>query len=196
MPPYPERETAENLLREGERLNPGPWGDHCRWVALCAEKIAAACGLDGEKAYVLGLLHDIGRREGVKHLGHVYDGWDYLNRLGYPEAAKICLTHSFNTGRLEDYIGRFDIPEDRQREIREALAACVFDDYDRLIQLCDALAGAEGVMGLEKRMTNVKNRYGFYPRDKWEKNFALKTYFDQKCGCDIGRLLADAQIRR
>ena len=93
------------------------------------------------------------------------------------------------------HIGRFDIPEDQQRAIREALNACVFDDYDRLIQLCDALAGAEGVMGLEKRMGDIKARYGRYPQEKWDKNFALKAYFDQKCGCDIDELLAGCALK-
>ena len=53
----PTREEAERLLTEAELLNPGPWGDHSRTVAHCAEKIAAACeGMDSEKAYILGLL--------------------------------------------------------------------------------------------------------------------------------------------
>ena len=195
MSGWPDREAAEALLKEAESRNPGPWGNHSRYVALCAEKIAANCGMDSEKAYALGLLHDIGRREGVKHLGHVYDGWVYLNRLGYPDAARICLTHSFNTGTVEDYIGRFDIPEDQQRELEEALGVCEFDDYDRLIQLCDALAGAEGVMGLEKRMSDIKARYGRYPQEKWDKNFALKAYFDRKCGCDMDKLLEECTLK-
>ena len=58
---YPDRKTAEALLTEAEPHNPGPWGDHSRTAAHCAEAIAAACGLDADKAYVLGLLHDIGR---------------------------------------------------------------------------------------------------------------------------------------
>ena len=53
----PSREKAEQLLQEGLQKNPGPWGDHSKTAAHCAEKIAAACGdLDPEKAYVLGLL--------------------------------------------------------------------------------------------------------------------------------------------
>lgn len=72
---YPGRERAKELLAEAEERNPGPWGNHSRTVAHCAEKIALACGdMDSEKAYVLGLLHDIGRRFGVRHLGHVSDG--------------------------------------------------------------------------------------------------------------------------
>ena len=66
---YPDRKTAEALLAEAEPHNPGPWGDHSRIAAHCAEAIARACGLDADKAYVLGLLHDIGRRYGKRHLG-------------------------------------------------------------------------------------------------------------------------------
>ena len=53
----PSREKAEQLLQEGLQKNRGPWGDHSKTAAHCAEKIAAACGdLDPEKAYVLGLF--------------------------------------------------------------------------------------------------------------------------------------------
>ena len=75
----PSREKAEQLLQEGLQKNRGPWGDHSKTAAHCAEKIATACGdLDPEKAYVLGLLHDIGRTFGVRHLGHVSDGYSYM----------------------------------------------------------------------------------------------------------------------
>mgnify|MGYP002508207664 CR=1 FL=1 len=70
-------------------------GNHSRNVAFCASKIAEACGMNKEKAYILGLLHDIGRKFGIKHLGHVYDGYKYMLSLGYTQVAKICLTHSF-----------------------------------------------------------------------------------------------------
>ena len=60
-----------------------------------------------------------------------------------------------------------------------------FDDYDRLIQLCDSLAGGESIMTIEERMNDVKNRYGFYPESKWNKNLEIKAYFEQKIGKDI-----------
>ena len=71
MGKYPDRETAEELLREAEGRNPGPWGNHSRTAAHCAEAIARYGGMNPDKAYVLGLLHDIGRRFGKRHLGHV-----------------------------------------------------------------------------------------------------------------------------
>ena len=185
MTGLPTREEAEHLLREAESCNPGPWGNHCRVAAHCAERIAAAAGMDRERAYVLGLLHDIGRKFGVKHLGHVYDGWQYMTELGYPDAARICLTHSFCRPTQEVYIGQFDISHKQQQELQQCLTELEFDDYDRLIQLCDCLAGADGVMDMEARMADVKRRYGFYRQDKWDTNLWLKTYFEGKTGMDI-----------
>ena len=40
----------------------------------------------------------------------------------------------------------------------------VYDEYDRLIQLCDSLAGADGVMDIIERMEDVRRRYGDYPQ--------------------------------
>ena len=182
----PTREEAEKLLLEAEVCNPGPWGNHSRIAALCAEKIALACpDMDAEKAYILGLLHDIGRKFGTRHLGHVYDGYKYMLSLGYDEVARICLTHSFSVPDITAYIGNFDITEEEQEEVAKALGQSVFDDYDRLIQLCDCLAGSEGVMDMEARMADVKWRYGSYPQDKWDINMKLKELFEKRCGRNI-----------
>ncbi|MBE5801014.1 MAG: HD domain-containing protein [Clostridiales bacterium] len=182
----PTKEEAQRLLGEAEACNPGPWGNHSRVAAHCARAIASRSpGMDGEKAYVLGLLHDIGRKFGVRHLGHVSDGYSYMLSLGYDEAARICLTHSFNNGRLEEYIGKQDVSEEERRLIVDGLASIEMDDYDRLIQLCDSLAGAEGVLDMEARMGDVKARYGMYPQAKWDKNIQLKAYFEEKMGMDL-----------
>ena len=69
--------------------------------------------------------------------------------------------------------------------IENALKATLMDDYDKLIQLCDALAGSEGVLNIEERMLDVKSRYGFYPQAKWDSNMNLKHYFEQKTGKGI-----------
>ncbi|MBQ8610856.1 MAG: HD domain-containing protein [Oscillospiraceae bacterium] len=181
----PSRSEAEQLLRESEKLNPGPWGDHSRVVARCAERIALECGMDAEKAYIVGLLHDIGRRFGVKHLAHVADGYSYMLFKGWDEAARICLTHSFNNGTVEEYIGRFDVTDEELGMLRAALASVEMDDYDRLIQLCDSVADARGVVDIEERMGDVKRRYGRYPLPKWNKNLELKALFETKMGKDL-----------
>lgn len=182
----PTREEAGRLLREAELCNPGPWGDHSRTAAHCAERIAAACrGMDPEKAYVLGLLHDIGRKFGARHLGHVSDGYTYMRSLGYDEVAQVCLTHSFDDRTTDHYIGKFDTTAEELAMIRTVLAAVTEDDYDRLIRLCDALSGSDGVLDMEERMNDVRRRYGSYPEEKWQSNLGLKTYFEQKTGKDI-----------
>ena len=185
----PTRTEAERLLSEAEKCNPGSWGNHSRVVAHCAERIAGACDdMDAEKAYILGLLHDIGRKFGTRHLGHVSDGYTYMMSFGYDEAAKICLTHSFNNHTTDEYIGNFFTSDEELRLINETLASVEYDDYDRLIQLCDSLAGSEGVLDIEERMGDVKRRYGAYPREKWDANIALKGYFEKKTGRNIYEL--------
>lgn len=182
---WPDRAEAERLLAESVPMNPGPWGDHCRVAAQCAERIARRCGMDPEKAYVLGLLHDIGRRFGVRHMEHIWDGWQYMLSMGWPDAARICLTHSFPTQSMADYVGRCDVTPEQAQALSDALAACVYDDYDRLAILCDALAGPGVVLDMEARMDNVARRYGRYPDALREANRALRRYFESKTGMDI-----------
>ncbi len=186
MSGYPARQEAEELLRQGKARNPdGNWDGHSRIAAQCAEKIAAAVGMNSEKAYVLGLLHDIGRAWGHGGISHVYHGWQDMLAAGYPVAARICLTHSFSWQNLRGYIGPHDVTPEQEREMENALAEIVYDDYDRLIQLCDCLAGPGVIMDLEKRMLDVKQRYGEYPQIKWDNNLALKAYFEARAGKDL-----------
>lgn len=191
----PSREEAERILAEAESCNPGQWGNHCRVAAHCAEKIAQRCAdMDAEKAYILGLLHDIGRKFGGRHLGHVSDGYSYMLSLGYDEAARVCLTHSFNNKTVEEYIGKFDTTDEELHLIKTELERIELDEYDRLIQLCDSLAGAEGVLNIEDRMNDVKRRYGSFPIEKWNRNLALKKYFEDKTGENIYAVVGKFQI--
>lgn len=182
---------AESLLRDAAKCNPGPWEQHSRYVAESAKRIAERCPARPEKAYVYGLLHDIGRRFGVTYLAHVYDGYHYLLDLGYENAARIALSHSFNLKDIHDYIGKFDIDETAQEELRGLLAEMDFNDYDYLIQLCDAIAKADGIVSLEERMNDVKNRYGYYPQKKWDRNIWLKEYFEEKMHEDLYKVVSE-----
>lgn len=192
---YPDRDKAEEILKVAEACNPGPWGDHSRTAAHCAEKIAEYSGMDPKKAYVLGLLHDIGRKFGVRHLGHVSDGYSYMMSLGYDEVARVCLTHSFNNMTTDEYIGKFDTSDEELNLIQTELKKLTADDYDRLIQLCDAISGSEGVMNIEDRMNDVKRRYGSFPQPKWDANLQLKDYFERKMGKDLYEAVDKANFK-
>ncbi|MCQ2614094.1 MAG: NUDIX domain-containing protein, partial [Treponemataceae bacterium] len=190
----PSRATAEFLLEESAKLNPGPWKFHSQAVANAAEKIADAVAANGgnmdpDKAYVYGLLHDIGRRFGHTYIAHVIDGYEYLSSMGFEDAGRICITHSFNLHTVDDYIGKIDVFPERFEKIKTLLAARDFSDYDRLIQLLDSTCAADGTQNLEIRMTDVKNRYGYYPQGKWDKNFELKAYFEKLMGRDFYQVI-------
>ena len=66
----PTVDEALYELKLAEDLNPGPWVRHSINVGIAARNIAEKVSwLDPEKAYIVGLLHDIGRR--VSYTDHV-----------------------------------------------------------------------------------------------------------------------------
>lgn len=184
---------AELLLAEAAAMNPGfGWVEHSRVVGEAAARIAAATNhLDEEQARTFGLLHDIGRRAGTTHNRHMIDGHHYLLALGQEDAARIALTHSFPVRDITYCVGRWDTTAEEYRYIDEYLAAVTYDDYDRLLQLCDALALPDGFCLLEKRMVDVVMRHGINDTTvaRWEALFELKRYFDAQTGDSIYNIL-------
>lgn len=183
---------AELLLIEAEKLNYGLWVSHSKIVGFCARKIAEKCdNLDSDTAYVLGLLHDIGRREGITDMKHIIDGYNFMKSKGYNDNARICLTHSFPLKNIKSYTGQNDCTEEETKFITDILTNIEYDDYDKLIQLCDALSFPKGATYIEKRLVDVTIRRGFndFTIPKWKAFFELKDYFDNKIGTDIYKLI-------
>ncbi len=188
----PDRKTAEEALAWAGKQNPGPWEAHSRYVAAACYSIAERCdGMDAEKAYVLGLLHDIGRYAGVSSERHLIDGYRYCMDQGWEKAAQVCISHAFMLQDIETSIGVFDVTAEDYAFMREFVACAKYDDYDRLVQLCDALALPSGFCLLEKRFVDVTLRYGLHPAtlDRWRRTLDLKTCFEEKIGCSIYDLL-------
>ncbi len=183
-----DRKTAEHALKEAYQSNPGVWVDHSRYVAQACENIARRCAdMDSEKAYILGLLHDIGRYPGVTSERHLIDGYRYCMERGWEKAAQICISHAFMIQDIHTSIGKFDVSEEDYQFMEQFVKDAVYDDYDRLVQLCDSLALPTGFCILEKRFVDVTIRYGVHPAtiDRWKKILEIKEYFQGKMGCSI-----------
>ena len=185
-------DQAEKELRLAALLNPGPWEQHSISVANNARLIAEkAPGMDADRAYVMGLMHDIGRRAGVTGIKHVFDGYDYMMRLPEPEIARICLTHSFPIKDVRTFFGKYDCSEAQLNFLQNYLDAQEFDDYDILIQLCDAISLPNGACIMEKRLIDVALRHGLpdFTIEKWKAFMRTKTHFDKLCGRNVYELL-------
>ena len=185
-------EQAMYELKIAVENNPGPWEQHSLVAAENARRIAEKVpGMDPEKAYVMGLLHDIGRRVGVTGMRHVIDGYRYMMELCQPEIAAICITHSYPTKNVEYFEGKHDCSQAQMEFIQNFLDTHPMDEYDRLIQLCDAVSLPQGACIMEKRFVDVALRHNVQPYTiaRWKGYLEQKVYFDALCGCDIYTLL-------
>lgn len=182
------RKIAEKELEQAYAANPGPWADHSRYVALACQNIASQCPhLDAQDAYIYGLLHDIGRYAGVTSERHLIDGYRYCMDRGWEKAAQICISHAFMIPDIETSIGVFDMPDEDKAFIAQFVKNAVYDDYDKLVQLCDALAMPTGFCLLEKRFVDVAIRYGTHPAtiERWKVVLNIKAHIEAIMGCSI-----------
>ena len=181
-------EEAKLILDEASKLNPGPWVEHSLNVAEAAKSIADNDkDLDGEVAYILGMLHDIGRRYGVTSMRHIIDGYNFLIEKGYDLAARISITHSFTYKNINSICGEWDCSDEELSFVESYINGIEFDSYDKLIQLCDAVALPNGCCLMEKRIVDVVMRYGFneFTLDKWKASFEIQKYFEDRIGKSI-----------
>lgn len=199
----PNRAQAQEMFEEVIRLrniNPYPFTGnmehnfrtHCLAVAEAAEKIAFYCGMDAEKAYVLGLLHDCGRikDEPNEKVFHGQVGYDYMMELGYSEIARISITHCFYDIDFDEK--GYGYPPASYPRSRELLKWIEFNDYDRLLHLTDLTNDMGKICTLEYRMESVSKRYNIpldTLRPHLKKLQEIKAYFDAKAGTDIYQLL-------
>ena len=101
------------------------------------------------------------------------------------------MTHSFLIKDIETDIGKKDISPEQYKFIEQFLNAIEYDEYDKLIILCDSLADAQGVCILEKRFVDTTRRYGIYPFtvERWNKTIEYKEYFESIMNCSIYSVL-------
>ena len=186
------KKTAQQSLEQAAKSNPGAWVDHSKYVAEACKNIALRCkNLSADQAYLFGLLHDIGRYAGVTSEKHLIDGYRYCMERSWEKAAQICISHAFMIQDIHTSIGEFDVSDADYRFMETFVANAVYDDYDRLVQLCDSLALPTGFCLLEKRFVDVTLRYGVHPAtiDRWKKILEIKALFEAQIGCSVYTLL-------
>ncbi|MFV0625955.1 MAG: HD domain-containing protein [Alphaproteobacteria bacterium] len=203
---YPSLKQAEEIWLEGIRYrqeNPEvkplsqyieeEYKFHTRGVAAAAKKIASrTVSLNPEKAYILGLLHDYGKKKDEKsqNIFHGRVGYDEMINKGYSDVARICLTHTFPTKDFDDK--DFWYPQEWKDWLRKELKSIQYDDYDRLIQLCDKFFEGMTMISIERRMRKIVERYNLNEETYQtlvSEGIILKKYFDNLCGVDVYEVL-------
>lgn len=189
----PRIEEAMLILKDAANLNPGDWVNHSMVVAEGAKLLAEQIDdLDSELAYILGLLHDIGRREGKYAMRHGIDGYNYAISKGYDLVARICLSHiAFKYNDQIVIVGKWDGTIEQNNFVKSYLSYTEENDYDKLIKLCDYLSQPNGFVLIEKRLVEMALRGGVneYTIPRWKSTFEIKQYFESKMGKSIYDIL-------
>ena len=199
---YPTKEQALKIWEAGiiYRLS-RPYGFtfeneyrfHTMGVASAAEKIARYIpSLDTEKAFVLGLLHDYGKRinERIEGRFHGQEGYEQMLKMGYPDVAKVCLTHTFSEQNFSDE--EYSYPQEWKDWAHNTLKNITYDDYDYLICLCDKFFEGLSIVPISNRIKGIIKRYQLGKVQEeclFKQSMKLKEYFDKKTGHDIYEIL-------
>jgi putative nucleotidyltransferase with HDIG domain len=137
------------------------WKQHSFYVAEGAERIAVELpDVDPSKAYVLGLLHDIGKSIDYRGKKHALEGYRFLMRQGYFEAAYAALTHDFPAKEFDIHRQEALLDNDELEFVVAILSSYEYTIFDRLIQVCDVISTPGGYVLMEKRMMMAIFRYG------------------------------------
>ena len=145
-------------IKEGKQK--GVSASHYQNVAYVAATIAEHAGLNPQKAYILGLLHDFGEyiEKTVPNTFHGTAGYDEMMSKGFDEVARSCLSHSFFSA---DFTPKDFLSYNSEQIVRAAvlLKQQGFDDYDHLIHLADLMGAAQGIETLENRIQKLAIKY-------------------------------------
>ena len=198
----PNKEEAIKIWQEGLDFRIKNYGFpvvdeyvfHTKGIAESCEKIAKLMpDMNSEKAYVLGLLHDYGKKYPEKETGvfHGRRGYDEMMSMGYPDVAEICLTHTFYAPNFSfDSFPSYTL--DDLVWAKNKMANITFNDYDLLVQLCDMFFEGLNKVRIEDRFQGIIKRYNLQFTDiENSYNHALenKKYFESKIHTDIYNLL-------
>ncbi len=169
---------------------------HSKTVANAAKTISKKTKiLDPKKAYIYGLLHDIGKFYLPKNeiYKHPRKGYELL-KGNYPKVADICISHAFpNFSSYKHILNYCKKDKSETERVSNILKTVKKNDYIELIQLCDKLSTLNGYISIESKLEWYRNNYNissdelntcyFFPLQN------LKNKFDLLSGCNIYDLL-------
>lgn len=182
-------ELLKKIISNTDLVNGNPIKDNYRHaynVAYVAESIAKCVDLDSDKAYIMGLLHDVGRAQDRK-IRHSILGYKLLKSYGVSEEiARITITHLFILKDGSNLTNQFiDFKDDELKFVQNYLKNIEYDDYDKLLQISDLIGGAT-IMTIEERIFSVFCRYNQINNMSFCQQIKnLKEYFESKMGTSI-----------
>ncbi len=201
-PDTPNRTEAINIWKKGivarRKIDNFPfeleYRFHTLGVAACCEKLAYCCGLDEEKAFVLGLLHDIGksRSERQEKIFHGLEGYNQMMNMGYSKVAQICITHSFPSADFNDNNYLFYKKMGILPQIHKLMKQMSLDDYDYMVQLCDLFFEGLNKTNFENRFKGIMNRYNLSLEnisELYQNALKNKKHFDERACVDVYKVL-------
>lgn len=164
-----QKHLGNNVISNGT-INTSSWLTHSLYEAKAAQKLAEILVLDAEKAGILALLHDYGRKF-THDFSHVTRGFEALIDEGWVEEARATITHSFiNAGRCTNcdpaeegfYIDESGNPKWKEGtekdDVTEVLEHLQYDDYDIILNIADLMATDRGITSPYDRVQDVATR--------------------------------------
>lgn len=156
------------FLKNGMEINTSSWINHSFNVAIVSKKIASVLDdADEDTCYVLGLLHDVGRKFKTD-MEHTVYGFEYLVSHGYENEAIICLTHSHIHGERcannepavpwWEWIDGKSVFHDNQDDLTDFLKNYSYSVYDNIVSIADLMATDKNVMSVYERILKLSQR--------------------------------------
>jgi putative nucleotidyltransferase with HDIG domain len=137
------------------------WKQHSYLVAEGAAQVVAKLpDGDPEKAFALGLLHDLGKAKDSRGKKHAIEGYHLLMQAGYADAAYAALTHDFPIKEFDIHRQESLLDDQELDMVVAILTPYTYTLYDRVVQVCDVISMPHGYVLMEKRMLTAILRYG------------------------------------
>ena len=163
---------------------------HSVFTAHLAKVIAQNARLDATKAFLFGIMHDVGKFfvDKTGKYKHPRIGYELL-KAEYHDIAKICLTHPFVDFKSARYVLIYCRDDQTEaNKLSKLLAQTELDDYVELIQICDKLSSATGYVKLETKFAWYKEKQKIDEEcfnSNLEKLNAIKNKFESRIGKSI-----------